>query len=218
VNNNKANRSSLKNDAFDIFTADSLKTQSGSRSTKDQSSSLKEKVQQTVHTKPVTKNEYQQIYEELKDLDPDEPIIWMGKSSQMIHLAAYVLCFLFCWAVFPIFIAYYIYLQTKHTIYVITEQRLRIYSGIFVKRIDDVELYRVKDTTFIQPFLLGRFGLSNIRLITSDASWPNETIAGITNGRMLREKIRKVVETAREKKEVREVDYYTRGGPMPPNL
>lgn len=166
----------------------------------------------------VTKSEYERVYEELKELDPDEPIIWMGKPSQAIHLFAYIICLLFCWLLFPFVIALYLYEHTKHTVYVITDQRLRVYSGVFIKRIDDVELYRVKDTIFLQPFFLSWFGLCNIQLITSDATWGDSMLAGITNGRMLREKIRYIVEKAREKKGVKEIDYYTRGEPMPTGL
>ncbi|HVA96836.1 MAG TPA: PH domain-containing protein [Candidatus Acidoferrales bacterium] len=219
MNTIKANRNSRHQEPLDVFTSDSLKTEFHTPQIIDpKPASLKEKVKKKIHPKPITQNEYQDIYDELRELDPDETIIWIGKSSQLIHLTAYFFCFLFCWLLFPLLIAYYIYLQTKNTTYVITDQRLRIYSGIFVKRIDDVELYRIKDTTFIQPFILGRFGLSNIQLITSDVSWPNEYIPGITNGRFLREKIRKIVEVAREKKGVREVDYYTHTGTMPNGL
>lgn len=179
---------------------------------------FKEKVVHKIKHHKVTKSEYEKIYDELRELNPDEPIVWMGKPSQAVNLAAYILCFLFCWMIFPFFIAYYLYLQTKHTVYVITDQRLRVYSGVFIKRIDDVELYRVKDTIFLQPFFLNWFGLSNIQLITSDATWGNAMLAGITRGRMLREKIRCTVEIAREKKGVREVDYYTHGGPFPPHM
>jgi membrane protein YdbS with pleckstrin-like domain len=218
VNNPRTNRSSRPQDSFEVFDSASLQATPNNTAKKEQQpKTLKEKVKKTIDPDAVTINEYQDIFDELRELDPDESIIWVGKSSQLIHVTAYLLCFLFCWLVIPLIIAYVIYLQTKHTIYVITDQRLRIYSGILVKRIDDVELYRIKDTTFIQPFILGRFGLSNIQLVTSDASWPNELIPGITNGRMLREKIRKIVEAAREKKGVREVDYYTHSG-MPPKF
>ncbi len=179
---------------------------------------LREKITHKIKHHKVTKSEYEKIYEELKEMDPDEPIIWMGKPSQVTNLFGYVVCFLFCWLVFPLILAYYLYLRTKFTVYVLTAQRLRVYSGVFIKRIDDVELYRVKDTIFLQPFFLAWFGLSNIQLITSDSTWGDAMIMGITNGRMLREKIRSIVEVARERKGVREVDYYTRGEPMPAGL
>jgi len=178
---------------------------------------FKEKITHKIKHHKMSKPEYDQIYEECQKLNPDEPILWMGKSSQAIHVVAYAICLLFGFLIFPLFIALYIYIQTKHTIYVITSQRLRLYTGIFIKRIDDVELYRVKDTVFLQPFFLRWFGLSNIQLITSDATWGDSMIQGIPNGRMLREKLRNIVELARERKGVKEIDYYTRSG-MPPQL
>lgn len=214
MDKNKKEKNSRRQDAFEIFSYAAYKQEHDA----SRPQTLSGKIIHKVKHHRVTKTEYDQIYEELRTFDPNEPIIWMGKPSQAIHLFAYCLSFLFCWLVFPLLIALYLYEQTKHTVYVITDQRLRVYSGILVKRIDDVELYRVKDTIFIQPLTLRWFGLSNIQLITSDASWGDSMIAGITNGRMLRERIRHIVETAREKKGVREVDYYTRGEPMPPGL
>jgi len=198
--------------SFEVFSYDEYKKHHD----KIKPQTLKEKITHKIKHRKVTKSEYEQIYEELKDLDPNEPIVWMGKPSQVTNIVGFVSCFLFCWLLFPLAIAYYLYLRTQYTVYVLTNQRLRVYSGVLIKRIDDVELYRVKDTIFLQPFFLRWFGLSNIQLITSDSTWGDAMLQGIVNGRMLREKIRCIVEIAREKKGVREIDYYTRGEPMPP--
>lgn len=205
---------SRRHDTFEVFSYPAYKKHHDS--IKPQT--LIDKVTHKMKHHKVTKSEYVRVYEELKELDPDEPIVWMGKPSQVVNIGAFSICFLFFWMVIPMLIAYYILLRTRYTVYVLTDQRLRVYSGVFIKRIDDVELYRVKDTIYLQPFFLAWFGLSNIQLITSDSTWGDAMIMGITNGRMLREKIRCIVEIAREKKGVREVDYYTRGEPMPQGL
>lgn len=149
--------------------------------------------------------------------NPNEKIIWIGRSSQVIHILTYSMCILFCWLIFPLIIAYIVYLQTKNTIYIVTQERLLIYHGILTKRIDDLELYRIKDTAYIQPFLFRFFNLASIQLYSSDISWGNSSIPGIENGMELREKIRRIVEQARVKKGVREVDYYTRHNGNPPH-
>lgn len=168
--------------------------------------SLRDKV---LHPRPIKKSIYEEIAHELQDHNPTEKIVWIGRSSQMIHLKAYIVCGFLCWLIFPILIAYIIYLHTKNTIYVVTQERMRVHTGIFSKRIDDLEWYRVKDTAFIQPFIFRFFGLSNIQLYSSDISWGQSSIPGVENGMELREKIRRIVELARVKKGVREVDYYT---------
>ncbi len=166
----------------------------------------------------IKKSRYEEIFQELKEINPQENIIWIGRSSQVIHFSAYTLCILCGVLIVPLFIALYLYLHTKHTIYVLTQERLRVYSGIFAKRIDDLELYRVKDTSYSQPLILRFFSLANIRLITSDATWQDSEIQGIEKGIALREKIRKIVEAARMKKGVREVDYYSRGNQGQPRF
>jgi Bacterial PH domain len=213
VNTSQPNHSSRPEDFFEIFSSASLKKKS--------EINTPTQAKQTVPSNRNVKKEivadlaYQEIYEELHETDPNEAIIWMGRSSQAIHFVAYIICFLFFWLIFPLIIAYYLYLSTKRTIYVLTNQRLRVYSGIFIRRIDDLELYRVKDTVFLQSFLLGLFNCSNIQLFTSDATWGDSSIPGIENGRALREKIRKVVEINREHKGVSEVDYYATAAPIP---
>ena len=70
-----------------------------------------------------------------------------------------------------------------------------------------MELYRVKDTRLEKPFWLRIFGLSNIVLQTSDRSLPEVNIRAVRNGIEIREKLRKQVESLRDKKRVREVDF-----------
>lgn len=174
--------------------------------------SLEEKV---VKPQPIKKTVYDHIYRDLQEQNPDESIIWIGRSSQLVHITTYIFCFLLGILVLPLLIAYVVYLQTKHTIFVLTTERLRVYSGVLTKQVNDLELYRVKDTKYTQPFLFRFFGLSNIQLYTSDITWGESTIPGIENGMMLREKIRKIVEEARSQKGVKEFDYYTRNAPIP---
>lgn len=165
----------------------------------------------------ITIEQYNKICKELKYLDPDEQIVWIGRSSQLIHLGAYILCFLFFWLIIPLFIAYFLYVKTKNTIYVITPERLHEYSGILTKRIDDLELYRVKDTCYIQPITLWLFHLSSVSITTSDPNWGESVIPGIKDGMMVREKLRRLVEEARDKKGVKEVDYYAQNHQLPTN-
>lgn len=88
-----------------------------------------------------------------------------------------------------------------------TSERIRIYEGILNQQINEVELYRVKDTRIVKPVWLRAFGLSNIVLQTSDRSLPEVNIRAVRNGIEIREKLRKQVEILRDKKRVREVDF-----------
>lgn len=139
----------------------------------------------------------------------DEKTIWTGTSSQIVNLGTYILCTLTSWLILPIFLAIWAYLEIADRRYELTSERLRIYSGVLSRRIDDMELYRVKDTCFVEPFFDRLFGLGNVELHTSDPSTPVITINAVKHARELREKIRHAVEAARERKGVKEIDQYS---------
>ena len=43
-----------------------------------------------------------------------EETIWRGAASQLKNLGCFILCFLFCWLIVPIFIGLRRYLETKN--------------------------------------------------------------------------------------------------------
>jgi uncharacterized membrane protein YdbT with pleckstrin-like domain len=90
--------------------------------------------------------------------------------------------------------------------YELTTERLLEHNGVFSRTSDELELYRVKDITFVQPFSLRMFNCGNIILDTSDRSTPVVVIHAIENGRPVMNAIRKYVDIMRTKKGVREID------------
>jgi uncharacterized membrane protein YdbT with pleckstrin-like domain len=136
----------------------------------------------------------------------EEKEIWSGTPSQVINLPAFILCGLLFWLVVPIFIMIWRWLVLKNTKYELTTERLKTRQGVINKKMDDLELYRVRDYKFEQPLFLRLFGLGNITIQTSDKSHPVVVIRAIRNGEQLREQMRKAVEACRVKKGVREVD------------
>ena len=95
---------------------------------------------------------------------------------------------------------------TKCTTYTLTSQRLRITAGILSKKVDELELFRVRDYTMEQPFLLRLVGLGNLTLITSDATTPTLVMRAIPGIESVREKLRTAVQTERDRKRVRQMD------------
>ena len=133
----------------------------------------------------------------------EEKTIWQGSSSQALKLGIYILCGLFCWLIVPIFIGLWHWLKLRSRVYEVTTQRIRIRQGIFNKRTDELELYRVKDTTLVEPFWVQLFKLGNIEVTTTDLTTPLVILEGIPQASWLREELRKSVEICRDKKRVR---------------
>jgi len=90
--------------------------------------------------------------------------------------------------------------------YVVTNQRVRIISGIFSKNIQEIELFRVKDTMANQSFFLRLFGLGTITILSGDERHPRIVLSGVPGAVELRERLRQEVMTLRQRFGVREVD------------
>ncbi len=138
----------------------------------------------------------------------EEKEIWTGVPSQWVNLAFYLWCIPLT-VVFGLglLLAIWRYYYTKLNKLLVTNQRIIEERGIFSKITDEIELYRVKDIAFEQPFWLRVFGLSNITLTTADHSSPTFTIKAIRNGKDLKEKLRIAIDIRRDLKRVREVDF-----------
>lgn len=156
----------------------------------------------------------------------EETVLWSGHTSQWVHFWFYFFCLLLAAGIavgatllalptggltyLALIIPAVMWLMrwwiTKCTFYELTSQRLRIRSGILNKKVDELELYRVKDYSMEQPFLLRLVGLGNLNMITSDATTPNVAMLAIPGIEEVREKLRATVQAERDRKRVRELD------------
>lgn len=136
-----------------------------------------------------------------------EQTIWKGSSSHFVNLGTYLVCGFFSWLIFPLFIALYKWLQNKCRVFEITTERIKISRGVFSRRTDEVELYRVQDYVLEEPFRLRLFHLGNIVVTSSDNTNPVVLIEGIPDAAELRDQIRTSVERCRDRKRVRVTEF-----------
>ncbi|MEO7297689.1 MAG: PH domain-containing protein [Verrucomicrobiota bacterium] len=85
----------------------------------------------------------------------------------------------------------------KFLSYEITSERIKITKGFLSKRTDEVELYRAKDTSLVEPFLYRMFSVGNIVVITNDALTPSVELRAIKNAKEIREQLRASIEECR---------------------
>jgi uncharacterized membrane protein YdbT with pleckstrin-like domain len=152
----------------------------------------------------------------------EESMYWKDSSSQWLNLGhfsgalAFAIAIIvggvffppaFAALVLPIGYAVWKYLVVRCRVFELTNERLRITSGVINQQIDEIELYRVKDTAMIRTWWMRMTGLSSISLETSDRTLPNLVIPAIRNGVDVREALRRKVEAQRDKKRVREMDF-----------
>jgi membrane protein YdbS with pleckstrin-like domain len=151
------------------------------------------------------------------------PSQWMGIKSYIVWLIIpismsilsiffltdiiYISYFVYAYLFIGLFKSFWIFLNIRFNKIKVSNQRLIEENGIFSKITNELELFRVKDIVFEQPFLMRLVGLSIITLITSDKTSPQVSLTGIKGGKSLKEDLRKIVEIERERKKVYERDF-----------
>jgi uncharacterized membrane protein YdbT with pleckstrin-like domain len=135
-----------------------------------------------------------------------EEILWSDSPHWAVEFKTFVICGLLFFLIFPIFIALWRYLQLKSNKYELTTHRFKIRQGLFSRHTEELELYRVKDLSCSEPFLMRLFGVANLYLFTSDRTTPVILIAAIKDFKNVNETIRNQVEKLRAMRGVREMD------------
>jgi uncharacterized membrane protein YdbT with pleckstrin-like domain len=100
------------------------------------------------------------------------------------------------------------WIENLGTTYEISEDRLILRKGIFVKSIDEVELYRVKDVRLDFTLIAQWAKIGTITVTSSDETTREAplVIRDVDNANERREALRRLVEAARQKRRVRELD------------
>ena len=130
----------------------------------------------------------------------EEKQLYIGRPSQILNIVSFII-----WS-WTLFVPIIIYLKTRFTVYEVTDQRIKLKTGILNQEIDECELYRVRDYKIVKPFFQRIFGLGKIELVTSDRSNSSINLNGIKNPENLYDLIRDNVEKIRRKTGTREID------------
>ena len=92
--------------------------------------------------------------------------------------------------------------------YEVTPERVIVRRGIIFKSIDEIELYRIKDIRLDFTLINQIAGIGTVTLCSSDATTRTGDLAlrDIEKAQARREELRRLVDTARQKRRVREID------------
>ena len=107
---------------------------------------------------------------------------------------------LYALLVFPLGYAIWKYLIINSTKLVITDQRLIVTTGIFTRRTNETELYRVRDTSIEEPFFYRIFGVGNVIIYSTDEAEGKLHFNAYSKPHWIKDQIRNNAETCRQKK------------------
>lgn len=103
------------------------------------------------------------------------------------------------------FMGAYRFLYIRNVCYMVTPEVIRIRRGLFFKRTDQVELFRVKDYILTQSFLLQLFRLMDLMLKTTDPENPVIWLRGIPQSDLV-DTLREHVQAARQHNRIYEIN------------
>lgn len=138
-----------------------------------------------------------------------------GWGTILLALAGVVLVFVLDYGLYPLaltvaalVILLVVWVQNLAAKYEITEERLIIRRGIIMKSVDEIELYRIKDVRINFSIINQLAGIGTICVASSDETTREGdlVIANISKAQDRREHLRRLVDTARQKRRVREID------------
>jgi hypothetical protein len=121
---------------------------------------------------------------------------------------------LLAWRFFPLLIwlslfctlaACYRFIYIRNIRYLVSPEIIRITQGIFLKRVDQVELYRIKDYILTRPFMLQLFRLMDLELQSTDPVNPIIWLRGIPYSDLI-DTIRAHVQEARQHNRIYEIN------------
>jgi len=160
----------------------------------------------------------------------EENSLWKGSSSQWLNLGPFTAALLAAAGILvgslffppaaialalPAFYLVWRYLVVRTQVFELTSERLRLTRGVINQKIDEIELYRVKDSQMVRSWWMRLTGLASIVMETSDRTLPHLVIPAIHGGEQVRELLRKHVELERDRKRVREMDFDEHSGDVP---
>lgn len=152
---------------------------------------------------------------------PGEFTIWQSSSSQIENFGTFLFygiltvillvagtqfALLLILVIVPVTYILMKWLQTKCKTYELTNQRLRISSGVLSRNTEDIELFRIKDTKLEQPIFIRLFGRGNVIVVSADMTQPMLMIEAVPKANELRETLRAHINEQRKMKMVREME------------
>lgn len=163
-------------------------------------------------------------------MNPNDPVeieIWHGTPSQWINVGTYLFCLVLAAGIVaayflipelesnplvlaglivPVLWALTRYIGTRCKRYVITSQRVKVTTGLLSRHTNEIELYRVRDYSVVEPFWLRLVGCGNIILLTSDRTNPQIVLHAVPGVTALKDEIRKYTEQMRQRRGVRDLE------------
>jgi uncharacterized membrane protein YdbT with pleckstrin-like domain len=97
-------------------------------------------------------------------------------------------------------------LKKRAVAWLVTTRRIEIERGVVARRIDTLELWRVRDVEFRQGIAQRLFGVATIVVLSHDEEQPHLELRGVPGDRALYDALTNAVMRARQQRKMLNVD------------
>jgi uncharacterized membrane protein YdbT with pleckstrin-like domain len=146
-----------------------------------------------------------------------EKTVYQASPSQILNLSSFIICLLISIAIataaillenyylllflfLPLTYMLFKWLTLRATRLTLTDQRIIVTEGVFNKVTHETELYRVRDTSVVEPFFYRLFGLGTVIVYTTDEATATHTFIAYEHPHWIKDQIRNFSEACRQKK------------------
>jgi membrane protein YdbS with pleckstrin-like domain len=134
--------------------------------------------------------------------DAPEEILWEGGPTWRAWAGRWILG----WALLPVVVGLFllvpIWMRTRSKRWKLTSKRVEVESGWLSKRIDTLELWRVRDVEFRQSLVDRMAGVSSIVITAQDAALPAIEIRCSPGDRAIYDRLMAALMVARQQRGV----------------
>jgi uncharacterized membrane protein YdbT with pleckstrin-like domain len=132
----------------------------------------------------------------------EEELIWEGRPTWRAWAGEWLLG----WVLLPVLVGAFllvsVWARTRSARWKVTSRRIEIETGVLARRIDTLELWRVRDVELRQSLLDRLLGVSSLVVTAHDAHSPVLEVRGLPGDRAIYDRLMTAVMQARQQRGV----------------
>ncbi len=135
-----------------------------------------------------------------------EEVIWEGRPTWRAWAGTWIAGWILLPVVIGAFLLIRVWLAMRGTRWKLTSKRIEIETGLLGRRVDTLELWKVRDVEFRQSFADRIAGVSCITVTAHDGTFPALAVRGLPADRTIYDRLMNAVMLARQQRGVMNVN------------
>jgi uncharacterized membrane protein YdbT with pleckstrin-like domain len=131
-----------------------------------------------------------------------EEVIWEGRPTWKAWAVRWIAGWVLLPLVVGLFLLVSVWLRTRSTRWKLTSRRIETEAGFLSKRVDTLELWRVRDVEFTQSLVDRIMGVACLTVTAHDGSSPVLQIRGVPGDRAVYDRLMSALMLARQQRGV----------------